>query len=103
MKHTSAKPRRVVDLILFIVLSAGACLARDVLITTSSTSQQIPASKCVIPSSADVRALEPGTVIGRELAGGPTHFYQINVSSGQFLRVLIDQKGIDIEASICTP
>src|ERR1051326_8739456 len=80
------------SLFLNLVLAAAACFA-----------QQSPSPGCVVPASADVHRLEAGTVIKRDLAGGPTHFYEVNVSSGQFLRLIVDQKGIDVEATICTP
>ena len=57
-----------------LLLTASACFAHD---------QQSASPICQLPASADVRRLEAGTIIERELAGGPTHFYEINVSAGQ--------------------
>jgi CHAT domain-containing protein/tetratricopeptide (TPR) repeat protein len=110
MRHIPTKQKRFVKLVLhvttlslMVAVPVGACFARDALVATSHTAQQPPSSKCVLPASADVRPLEPRTVIERELVGGPTHYYEINVLSGQFLRVLVDQRGIDVAAMICTP
>ena len=40
--------------------------------------------------------LESGQLIERQLAGGESHTYQINLTAGQFMRVVVEQKGIDV-------
>ncbi|HEX5733674.1 MAG TPA: CHAT domain-containing protein [Blastocatellia bacterium] len=44
----------------------------------------------------DIRPLEPGEPVVRELAGGEAHAYQLLVAKGQYLSVEVEQKGIDI-------
>ncbi len=44
----------------------------------------------------NIGALEPGKKIERELRGGEAHSYSIALQRGQFMRVLVEQKGIDI-------
>src|SRR5215475_5577397 len=83
----------LIGLLLNVVLAAGACSAHEAF----DSYQQSASPTCALSGSADVRRLEAGTIIERELAGGPTHFYEINVSAGQFLRVIVDQKGVDVE------
>src|SRR5262245_11976534 len=51
----------------------------------------------------DVRALEPGKPHRRELAGGQRHSYRIRMDAGQFLKVIIEQEGIDVEAQLSGP
>ena len=51
----------------------------------------------------DVRLLEPGQTIKRELAGNDIHTYQIRLSAGQFLKVIVEQQGIDIVAQLSGP
>jgi CHAT domain-containing protein/Flp pilus assembly protein TadD len=51
----------------------------------------------------DVRALEPGKPIRRELAGGQEHSYQIRLNADQFLKVIIEQQGIDVVAQVSGP
>jgi len=85
-------------------LAAGPTCAHEPSIPAIDNPQQSTPSNCQLPTSADdVRPLEAGTIIDRELAGGPTHLYQINASTGQFLRVIVEQNGIDVVATICTP
>src|SRR6185369_1432605 len=47
--------------------------------------------------------LEQGKPIQRELAGGESHSYQLNVATGQYAYVIVDQKGIDVVASLFAP
>src|SRR5687768_1927123 len=48
------------------------------------------------PAQSDARALEPGAPIERELRGGEAHSYRVVLASGQYLRVVVDQRGIDV-------
>src|SRR5262249_50739089 len=49
------------------------------------------------------RQLEPGKPIKRDLASEQQHIYQIRLDAGQFLRVIIEQNGIDVVAQITGP
>jgi hypothetical protein len=51
----------------------------------------------------DVRLLELGKPIERELAGGQTHVYRVMLASGQYLHVVVEQKGIDVVVSLFGP
>jgi tetratricopeptide (TPR) repeat protein len=44
----------------------------------------------------DVRPLEPGSVTRRELEGGLAHYYVLHLSSAQYVRVVLNQRGIDV-------
>jgi len=44
----------------------------------------------------EIKTLEPGKTIERQLAGGESHFYQIHLDTGQFLHADVEQKGIDV-------
>jgi len=59
----------------------------------SSTAQNQP----------EVRVLEPGKPIERELAGGQQHAYQIPLSAGQYLNVVVEQRGIDVVVALLGP
>jgi CHAT domain-containing protein/Tfp pilus assembly protein PilF len=48
----------------------------------------------------DVRALEAGKLIKRELAGGERQAYRIELSADQFLKVIVEQQGIDVVAEV---
>jgi CHAT domain-containing protein/Tfp pilus assembly protein PilF len=51
----------------------------------------------------DARLLEPGKAIKRELAGVHSHTYQIRLSAGQFLKVVVEQQGIDVVVQLSGP
>ncbi|MBS1810752.1 MAG: tetratricopeptide repeat protein [Acidobacteria bacterium] len=56
-----------------------------------------------IPPSAyaqEVAQLALGKPIERELVGRQTHAYHLSLAAGQFIRVVVEQKGIDVEVRL---
>jgi tetratricopeptide (TPR) repeat protein len=51
----------------------------------------------------DVRAIEAGKPINRELAGGQQHVYRIGLGADRFLKVIVDQQGIDVIVQVSGP
>ena len=51
--------------------------------------------KPITATPQEVIALEPGKPIEREIDGG-IHAYTIQLTAGQFLRVIVDQRGVDL-------
>ena len=51
----------------------------------------------------DVRPLVPGQPLERDMASGQTHTYQITLRAGQFMRVVVEQKGIDVAVALVAP
>jgi CHAT domain-containing protein/tetratricopeptide (TPR) repeat protein len=47
--------------------------------------------------------LEAGKTVEREIAGGESHTYQISLAAGQLLRVVVEQKAIDVALKIAAP
>jgi CHAT domain-containing protein/tetratricopeptide (TPR) repeat protein len=41
--------------------------------------------------------------VERELKGGESHSYRVNLTSGQFLYALVEQKGVDVEVALFAP
>jgi hypothetical protein len=50
-------------------------------------------SSPVAQANQDARPLEPGKPLQREPAGGQSHSYQFTLTSGQYLHVIVDQRG----------
>src|SRR5262249_59844754 len=48
-------------------------------------------------------ALEEGRPAERELAGGEIHAFQVALAAGQYLRVVVNQRGIDIGLKLFGP
>src|SRR5882672_2777223 len=51
----------------------------------------------------ELRPLVPGQPVEREIPGGETHSYQINLAAGQFMRVVVEQRGIDVKLTLAGP
>src|SRR6185295_14435904 len=51
----------------------------------------------------DRQTLEPGYRIERQLAGGEQHRYQIAMSAGDFVRVIVEQEGVDVTVRLADP
>jgi tetratricopeptide (TPR) repeat protein len=51
----------------------------------------------------DTQSLESVQPVEREIAGGQTHTYRIRLKAGQFLHVLVEQKGIDVALALTSP
>jgi len=47
--------------------------------------------------------LRPNATIERELAGGKTHVYHLTLAAGQYLRVVAEQRGIDLQIAVLAP
>ena len=52
---------------------------------------------------AESTQLVPGARVERDLSGGQSHTYRVAVAAGDFLRITIEQKGIDIAATVVRP
>jgi CHAT domain-containing protein len=64
----------------------------------------VPASeRGAAPSSQESISLESGKPIERELSGGQSHFYKITMTSGQYLRITVSQRGIDALVALFAP
>lgn len=65
--------------------------------------QQTTAPASAPKTEEPPRALEPNKPILRDMAGGQTHTYLIQLDAQQFLHVAVDQRGIDVIVSLRSP
>ncbi|MGH9902799.1 MAG: hypothetical protein ACRD68_13405, partial [Pyrinomonadaceae bacterium] len=54
-------------------------------------------------SDGSVRLLEPGKPIERELVSGESHSYRIDLSAGELLHVVVEQRGVDVAVALSGP
>ncbi len=58
---------------------------------------------CGSSHAQELRALEPGKPVERKIAGGETHSYQLKLNVGQFARIIVEQKRIDLAIALAAP
>src|SRR5690349_21609566 len=56
-----------------------------------------------LQQTAELPRLEAGKVVERELAGGQTQLYRIELKKGQLLQIAAEQQGVDISLQLSTP
>ncbi len=86
------------NLILFLILPLILVRASADVITNNAEAPVLVIS----PSQAteQIRQLMPGKPIVRDLAGDQSHPYQMNLVAGQFVRAVVDQRGIDVAVKL---
>jgi CHAT domain-containing protein/Tfp pilus assembly protein PilF len=57
----------------------------------------------LISLTQEDQQLESGKPIQRELAGGQSHSYQITLDAGQYLQLVVEQRGIDVVIQLWGP
>jgi len=64
-----------------------------------------PGASAVSPAQENqqIRQLEPGKPIERELVGGQFHSYQMTPAAGQYVKLVVDQRGIDVVVKLFGP
>lgn len=53
-------------------------------------------SATAVAANSQQQSLVVGQPVAREMRGGEQHTYQVNLSAGQYARIVVEQKGIDI-------
>src|SRR5262245_22918424 len=69
----------------------------------AQSAQRPAGSLSATKSEQDIRVLEPSAPREGQLAGGQTHDYHLNLAAGQFLHVVVDQRGIDVVVRLFAP
>jgi CHAT domain-containing protein/Flp pilus assembly protein TadD len=102
MDKSSRKKRRAYRINLVFVAVAlmmqTTIYAREVL-----PSDQIKTDTTSTATQSEVRKLEVGKPIERELKGGESHSYEIALEAGQFLNAVVEQRGIHLVVQVVAP
>lgn len=85
--------------ITLMALLAGCAIASASLFCPSSVANV----STLHPSQSDIATLEHKIPVERELAGGQTHSYRLALNAGQYVRVMVEQKGIDVAMTLFSP
>jgi len=76
------------------------CINCLLIIVAGSLASQASAAASL---QADVPTLVSGETIKGRIAGGETQLFRIEVSAGQYLRVVVEQQGIDVAVALIAP
>ena len=87
----------------FVCSAAGLLLLSMLSSTTFKAQNSNPQPPPNPPAVSEATTLEPGKPVERELHGGETHAYKIHVEAGQFVHVVVMQKGIDVAVTLRDP
>jgi CHAT domain-containing protein len=86
------------NLILFIIQPLIPVRASADVFTTNSEAPVIVINP--VQATGQIRQLIPGKPIVRDLAGDQSHPYQMSLVAGQFVRAVVDQRGIDVAVKL---
>jgi len=82
-----------------------ACLC--FLTVGSVMNSSIPPAKAMTDQpqqqSEEIRTLAPGATTEREISSGETHVWQINLTAGDYLRLIVTRKTVKLAASLFAP
>jgi len=79
------------------------CLAISLLMFWTQANASVLAQTGAANAAQDALPLELGKPVARELAGGQSHSYRITLTEGQYLRVIVEQRGIDVAVRLLGP
>jgi CHAT domain-containing protein/predicted negative regulator of RcsB-dependent stress response len=95
---TTRRVVQIINLTLWAGLSASRCLWPDLPPAQATASERSKAQSVQVSGS-----LELSKPIERELSGGESHFYKITTISGQYLHIVVEQRGIDVALALVAP
>lgn len=93
-------------LVLCLLLAAPLLLAAEPSFAAPSDLNAAPRPHPPqIPSTpaAEVRALAPGETVRRDMKGGEIHSYRLTLAPGEYVRLVVEQEGVDVVVSIHDP
>ena len=99
----SAKLIGIVCLLFGVVSAAAESGLRPAQNSNPAFAWQTASSETKQTRPAEIRELKQGQVIEQSLAGGEAHTYRIALASGQYLKVVVEQKGIDVVVRLFGP
>src|SRR4030095_3626495 len=89
---------QIINLLLWAGLSVSPCLWPG-----GTPVQAIASERSATQSVQENDSLEPGKLVKREISGGQLHSYKITMISGQYLHVVVTQRGIDVVVALFAP
>jgi hypothetical protein len=94
---TTRRAVQIINLLLWAGLSASPYLCPG-----AAPVQAIASERSATQSAQDNDSLEPGKPVEREISGGQSHSYNITMISGEYLHVVVAQRGVDVAVALST-
>ena len=92
--HSQARITALVLLVFFSIESSAG---------QTKPAAQATGSEQQVHSGEYIGQLELGKAVERELKGGATHIYNLTLTAGQFVHVVVEQRGIDVVVVLIGP
>lgn len=89
------------SIISWLHCAAMACLVASVPFALCAQEATVE-SKAAADSGA-VQTLRLGAPVERQIAGGESHTYRLHLEAGQYLHLVVEQKGIDVVVKLLAP
>src|SRR5262245_36059475 len=93
--------RRLWYAVPYCVALVGLCVAG--IVHSAGASDNLNIEQAGQATQQEAIPLELGKPIERELAGGQSHAYRITLAAGQYLNVVVEQRGIDVVVTLLGP
>jgi CHAT domain-containing protein/Tfp pilus assembly protein PilF len=78
-----------VGVVAWFLLLSGA-------VNAAESHQESGATPALVQEQGSVYSIAVGPPVAREMRGGEEHLYEVKLSAGQYARVVVEQKGIDV-------
>ncbi|MBI4851749.1 MAG: tetratricopeptide repeat protein, partial [Acidobacteria bacterium] len=85
------------------IISCISCVNSSKPVKSLSNTNSASSAPLNVAETPDPNQLQVNKVIERELAGGDLHSYTIKLEANQYLNAVVEQKGIDIVATLYSP
>src|SRR5262249_54376363 len=82
---------RLFDATLILAVLSGVAWGQASRQGSSSPVPQIAAA-----ANQEITLLEPGKPLEKEISGGQKHSYQVRLAQGEYVTVIVDQRGVDL-------
>lgn len=97
------QPRFTVSYLIAVTATFLPAFLFAVTVHSQAIHPQQPTSNANNAGQSAPEPLELGKPIEKELSGGGSHSFQISLAEGQFLQVVVEQRGIDVLARLLGP
>jgi CHAT domain-containing protein/Tfp pilus assembly protein PilF len=103
-QHPSRKPAAFLLSFFMILICTGLAYASDLSGSgVLGSIQQQPVTEATSKGKNSAVPLELSKAVERKIAGGDTHLYSVVLAAGQFMHVVVIQRGVDLVAFLSDP